>query len=1835
MRFCRQRLFHPHAVTLAFLAIGAALMGFEMPAAQAQSITYTPNWIVQNPTTVPPPRYATSIAYDAATGQLVMYGGTYAAPTSVVQYYDTWVWNGANWIEVATPAGMTVSSEASMAYDAATGQLVLFGVAGGISQTWVWNGATWTQMSPPTSPSARGFASMSYDAATQQLVLFGGEPTSGFISVLADTWVWNGTTWTLQKPVHSPVGRAAAAMAYDAATGQIVLFGGSYTGGGGPANSGELHDTWTWNGTDWTQQSPASSPASTPGMMAYDAALGQLVLLGFGTTNPTWLYNGSTWTQLSVPGVVPNLNTTSMDYDAATGQIVLFGGLASNQVNGRNLTYTFGTVNLGDTNVCATGATTPSPCSQTTTLNFTVGATAQTVSHVNVLTQGAPNLDFTEVSDTCTQTLAAGAACTVTVKFAPQHPGLRTGSITLTDVNGNVLGSAPIEGIGMGPQVTYSGAATPVTALGSAVAAQGYDGGVAVNSAGTVYVSNAGSAGALLLEMTPNCASAACTTTIGGLASAPAVTGAPGVAVDGAGNVYMANSAAGVYEIPNGCTAASCAFVVPASYTSSSAYIPNPEGVAVDGFGNLYVSGGTSGSSIYEIPSGCSNFSCVLTLGSGFNFNGAVGLAVDANGNIYVASSSGNAIYEVPGGCTLSSCVTTVASGFNSPTGVAVDAAGDVYVADNSQVIKEVSAAGVASTISTGSLTPAAVAVDGSGNLYFVPQNSSQAYEIPQATPPAVSFPTSTLDGTTDTTDGTQTVTLANDGNAALLFAIPTTGTNPAAGADFTFATTGSSTCPALTTSTGSTASLAPGSTCTLPLTFTPVVPSAGALSENLTLTDNNLNTTAATQSIALSGRSTIGAPTVTSVSPAYGTAAGGTIAQINGTNFANVTGVYFGSVQATVDTAAGGVKPTAIYVLVPPGTGGATVDVTVQTAQGTSAASLADQFLYTYVQNISSFLPPASATYGQAPITLSASGGGSGNAITFKVNSGPGSIATGSNLLTITGVGTIVVEADQAGNAAYAAATPVTANVIVGPATPTITWATPAGITYGTPLSATQLNAQATGVTGTTLTGTLKYTPSLSTILSAGSSQTLSVSFTPTDSTHYISTTATVQINVSQATPTVSWATPAAISYGTALSATQLNATASVPGTFLYSSALGATLTAGNENLSVTFTPTDTIDYTTTTKSVTLVVNKAAPTVTWAAPASITYGTALSASQLNATASVPGTFAYSPALGATPIAGNDTLSVMFTPTDTADYTTMTKTVPLVVNQAAPTVTWTAPAGITYGTALSASQLNATASVPGTFAYLPALGAILRAGSDTLSVTFTPTDTTDYTSKAQTVVLSVAQATPAVTWTTPAAVTFGTALSAAQLNATASVPGTFAYSPALGSVPATGPDLLSVTFTPADTNDYTSATAKVTLTVSQATPTVTWSSPAAITYGTTLTAAQLNATASTPGTFTYSPALGTVLSAGAQSLKVTFTPTDTTDYVAANGSTSITVNRAPLTITANSTNRVFGAANPIFTGTVSATVNGDVLIESFSTPATVTSIVGSYPIVPSVSGASVANYAVTPVNGALTVSQVGTGTTFALSNQNLTLTATVVSLTSGTPTGSVGFYEGQTLIGTGTLSNGVATYTAASFPSGDVVVSAEYSGDANFTESQSPPILFLSVSATSTSISVAQTGSVSDALNVSVAPGYVGTVQFTCAGLPANSTCSFAPASVAFTGTNNTVSVMLTVQTTVNASLTPPALPPSIGQRLTSFAAIFLIPGVLLAGFAGRRQKLGPRLQLLGLWLVLGCIATSVTACSSAPSRPSPTPPGAVTLQVMASGPGGLAQSTNLTLTVQ
>ncbi|MFM6171287.1 MAG: chondroitinase-B domain-containing protein, partial [Sphaerospermopsis kisseleviana] len=167
---------------------------------------------------------------------------------------------------------------------------------------------------------------------------------------------------------------------------------------------------------------------------------------------------------------------------------------------------------------------------------------------------------------------------------------------------------------------------------------------------------------------------------------------------------------------------------------------------------------------------------------------------------------------------------------------------------------------------------------------------------------------------------------------------------------------------------------------------------------------------------------------------------------------------------------------------------------------------------------------------------------------------------------------------------------------------------------------------------------------------------------------------------------------------------------------------------------------------------------------------------------------------------------------------------------------ATPVITWSNPAAITYGTALSSAQLNATSSVTGTYAYTPTNGAVLPAGTNTLQVIFSAADTNSYLSPVtNSVSLIVNKATPAINAAPSAsAISYGQTLADSILSGgSTSVAGTFAFT-APGTAPGAGTASQPVTFTPVDTANYSTVMTNVSVTVNKATAAITWANPAPI-----------------------------------------------------------------------------------------------------------------------------------------------------------------------------------------------------------------------------------------------------------------------------------------------------------------------------------------------------------------------------------------------------------------
>lgn len=208
-------------------------------------------WTQRAPATVPFGRYGAQAGFISGVGTF-MFGGAGGSGSGVL-LNETWKWNGSGltWTQ-STP---TTSPSARMGHVMAAGPsyILMFGgvVSSGEFQndTWKFDGTNWTKLAPATSPSVRGFASMAYDSAHGQWVLFGGVNEYNF---LPETWTFDGTTWTLHAPATTPSGRKGAQICFDShlnsGAGQVLMFGGINATDNYPSNT-----IWTWNGTTWAK----------------------------------------------------------------------------------------------------------------------------------------------------------------------------------------------------------------------------------------------------------------------------------------------------------------------------------------------------------------------------------------------------------------------------------------------------------------------------------------------------------------------------------------------------------------------------------------------------------------------------------------------------------------------------------------------------------------------------------------------------------------------------------------------------------------------------------------------------------------------------------------------------------------------------------------------------------------------------------------------------------------------------------------------------------------------------------------------------------------------------------------------------------------------------------------------------------------------------------------------------------------------------------------------------------------------------------------------------------------------------------------------------------------------------------------------------------------------------------------------------------------------------------------------------------------------------------------------------------------------------------------------
>jgi len=425
--------------------------------------------------------------------------------------------------------------------------------------------------------------------------------------------------------------------------------------------------------------------------------------------------------------------------------------------------------------------------------------TAGTVATVEVLTLGASGLDFAGVSSSSTcpsAILASTQACTESVTFTPAYPGLRRGAVVLLDSNNHVLGTAYLSGTGVGGLgvlvpgnvITVAGVYRSWTStqdgLPATQANLDQPSSLAFDGAGNLYIADSAHNRIRMVAAPVPPATAGIITTIAGTgvvgytgdgqpASAATLSNPSGVTLDGAGNLYIADTGNNVIckisaDTGNISTVAGningTAGYAGDGGLATSAELNLPLGITVDGSGNLYIADtanqrirkvtAPAPPAIAGIISTVAGDGVLSGIGDGKGtYSGDGGMAIDAGlslpyavafddaGNMYIPDSANNVIRmvtAVSGAISLTSTISTVVGSYpgiagysgdggpataahmNEPSGVTLDAAGNLYIADTQNTrIRKVNGGniatlvvnGVGTNLSPGGATPAAVQI--------------------------------------------------------------------------------------------------------------------------------------------------------------------------------------------------------------------------------------------------------------------------------------------------------------------------------------------------------------------------------------------------------------------------------------------------------------------------------------------------------------------------------------------------------------------------------------------------------------------------------------------------------------------------------------------------------------------------------------------------------------------------------------------------------------------------------------------------------------------------------------------------------------------------------------------------------------------------------------------------------------------------------------------------------------------------------------------------------------------------------------------------------------------
>jgi hypothetical protein len=424
--------------------------------------------------TPPGARWLGAMVWDPVDGYVLLFGG-YNETTSLTLYSDSWAFVHGQWSELSAsgPAGRYA---AGIAWDAADGYAVLFGGYNGggaaYNDTWTYVHGTWTNITSTagTAPAPRWRFGMTWDAGDGYVLLYGG--SNGLESVFYnDTWEFLHGSWTQLDPTGHPLDRYRFSMAYDPIDNYTVAFGGCTSSACSPLDS----STWAYSNDSWRALAPTTHPsARIYYTIAYSATADTLQLFGGSSAvgppesplSDTWNFTGGNWTSItSTLAASPKaLAYAAMAYDPVDHYTVLFGGA---RPNADAYYFTNQTWVLGPSII---GSVATSPSKIDLHQNSTINATPQAFS-------GYANYTYTELPSGCSAGNVSSFTCTpnatgtfpiaVRVNDSLHVPQVENGSLTVNPdpaiVSFTTLHANDTVGTRSSFNVTLSGGSTPFT----------------------------------------------------------------------------------------------------------------------------------------------------------------------------------------------------------------------------------------------------------------------------------------------------------------------------------------------------------------------------------------------------------------------------------------------------------------------------------------------------------------------------------------------------------------------------------------------------------------------------------------------------------------------------------------------------------------------------------------------------------------------------------------------------------------------------------------------------------------------------------------------------------------------------------------------------------------------------------------------------------------------------------------------------------------------------------------------------------------------------------------------------------------------------------------------------------------------------------------------------------------------------------------------------------------------------------------------------------------------------------------------------------------------------